>query len=681
MMTRCGHCQVVLQVDDKLAGELGRCPACQNPIRLPPDRQSVAEMMRYELDPSQIPLAQRVLATALEGVPTVSLPQSTMHQPTGQPVVLPPSPSDAGAKPPVEDLDTTTHQDIRAAIQEGWAETESNPSAKASAFKNPDTSGFFDVEKSLHHKPSPQAVGPAFQPGMLAAVAESAGAVPPPVAVQRIMVICSKCKKTLGIAGELAGQLGMCPNCRAVLIIPYHDGTIPDLKQATRNTALFQRTHGKPQTEEGVVIHTREPLVSAPPTAPDDLDSDGLKIVSSGIKETTVQPGLTPSATQNVTSTMLAGGVTVPPPVEPPPTAAPIPPNAPAAVNTEAAPTPLTKKPVPLGVVLAIGAGCLAGGVGISWLLLHQPAPLAPPITQATPGSGVNAPIVGRATPQAVPPLVAAAHTAAISPPATALPSGNGPLAPTVRYESAKSGLFAVQCLQPAPSGKRWLFVTATLSNPGPEPLRLTPDQAVETAEVKLELPDGTFTPWLGRPRLSGEYDPFSGQPPIGREPLVVDAKTTGQSATLAFLVPDGIPSARLLVKGAEPVSLPLAGVMPEDDSGGTLPSGTWEMDAGQLKKSRYPEPIVEAVGRAFKQKLVLREQPGAELLLVEVPGSGITGIAVPAPQGKGHYQMNLRSDGASVQASVRLIEGGKRLLVSFSDKDLYQFTFDRASP
>ena len=251
---------------------------------------------------------------------------------------------------------------IQAAIREGMTGAFDPDQARASALKDPDASGKFDVDAAL----TSEAADPPAPP-QAGAPSEPPPATGPAMRNGKIMVTCGKCSAVLGIEGNLAGQLGKCPKCGAVLIVPNADGSVPSVKQATANTYAYQKKYGVP-AGAGVILHkpavkpgdSRAGEASVSQVA-QKLDSRGINVVSgpdaSAAAASSQQAptmsmmgvhGLTPQQVNDPFATSAAQMMQTTPPLD-------------AGTPTQEASQPLSIAGVPAG---AGGAGQMPPGVG-----------------------------------------------------------------------------------------------------------------------------------------------------------------------------------------------------------------------------------------------------------------------------------------------------------------------------
>jgi len=184
MITICGGCRKKLKIEDALAGQLGRCPACNAVIKIP----SVDEAeMRLADEPP--PIAE---------VTTDPFPDSGG--------VFAPTP---GGAPSVPGGIQTDEQGFVLAIP---VEDEEPAPAEASGSQDKagsDTSILgLTLERDKDHEPSP-------------------GADKSLPSGEKIITRCSGCGGRLAIEAQFAGKMRTCPGCSTEIRVPLHSDFQP----------------------------------------------------------------------------------------------------------------------------------------------------------------------------------------------------------------------------------------------------------------------------------------------------------------------------------------------------------------------------------------------------------------------------------------------------------------------
>ena len=530
------------------------------------------------------------------------------------------------------------------------------------------------------------------------------------VGPEPILVICGHCHKTLSVRGELAGQLGLCPACGSMLLIPYADGSLPTLGKATRDTYRYQRRHGTP-AEDGIHLRLRRR------TAGSDGTQAGQVRQSSGLPAATQAVQRGGLATLSEHSGAVAGGVSS---LAMAPTAA----SSVQAVEPSPAGASATGgdgwvKLLLVGVVVVLSAGVgwfvwdrwqirsagepggavaavdvrsgpgggAGGGAGarvsatgsvdngtdgLPWM------PTMPQASPGTPSGWAGAPAVPSPTPARIlaEQVLPTPTTAAVTRP-TPVPE---PAArPTLRMTATglRPVFFAVRMLEPARPGERYVLVDVELAGLVAHPQRV---ELTGESGVGLEVGGRRFV-CMGRRLADADYNPFGGTGFFDVRPVVVDRESGPVIATLVFLLPTGAGGVgRLVHTSAAGAEIDVGSALRADVTGGRTVAGRWKKDGLARQLTSYPEAVLEAM-KGYEQEMVVVDEGGS--LRVEVVGTGVSGsLSIDDARGlAGEFAGSFGGGGQTARASVRLVDGGERLLVQFSEQLGYTLVFNRMNP
>lgn len=314
--------------------------------------------------------------------------------------------------------------------------------------------------------------------------------------------------------------------------------------------------------------------------------------------------------------------------------------------------------------LLAAGAAALlALAVVVPAVLTYtsrqQPAE-SPAANETAAVAGTGAAPIAQAPPAPAPPkpLPTAPAGTASTPVAAAAPAPPPPApAGEVRIAKAQASIFASGGYMPSPPGMVYWRVSASISSG--KPLMLQSAGPAVTLNV-----DGQDYPSLGIAPATAAR-PASA---IARELSLEPGKPL--EATFLFLAPAEAGGGALAVKGIGKTAF----LVEQPPGGGDL-SGTFAEAAPRNLRPMLPDPVMAAIQKAADQRLVIWQE--GRQYRVSIPSAGINGTA---RRGEGDAFVAELSDAGNnrLNCQLRLLEGGKRLLLYLSPEPYHQITYTR---
>ncbi len=250
--------------------------------------------------------------------------------------------------------------------------------------------------------------------------------------------------------------------------------------------------------------------------------------------------------------------------------------------------------------------------------------------------------------------------TLPVTPPVAPPVAPPEPREPVATVARKSWSVFAGRGYRPAPPGRIYVTLTAEITA-GDKPLRLSN----HGDDVLLEVA-GERSPSLGS---EGGLQTAFGEP---RRRTV--ALKPGQRRRVGFVfeVPEKAAGGKLHVAGLPEVDVGWLAIGP--DSGEDSPAGTFLEQPPRNLKPMLRDPVMAAVQAAPDQQLIVRKNRGG--LGVSIPAAGVTGTV--APGGNGVYAAVLRHGDDALNCKLRLIDGGRRLVLYLADEPFHQLTYER---
>jgi len=287
-------------------------------------------------------------------------------------------------------------------------------------------------------------------------------------------------------------------------------------------------------------------------------------------------------------------------------------------------------------------AGIVAVALVVLYLALREPAP---PETKPT----------GAAGPPATPP---AAPPAPAEPTPPVAPAPQTP--PSAKLVAATSSVFARNGYLPAGPGLLFRKLTVAVQA-GSKPLQFHSygqDVVALVGEQQFEsLGLAASGEGLGPPSIRGPID-LQG----------------GESRELTFLLemPAGAASGELAIRGVGQIPLPPMPAPPALPADALV--GTYVELLPRNLQPLLRDPVMAAIEAVPSQTLtVQRDDEGLHLA---IPGAEVTGTATAI--GAGTYRAKLSCDQHSLEAFLRLDEGGRTLILYLSVEPFHQMTYLR---
>jgi DNA-directed RNA polymerase subunit RPC12/RpoP len=240
---------------------------------------------------------------------------------------------------------------------------------------------------------------------------------------------------------------------------------------------------------------------------------------------------------------------------------------------------------------------------------------------------------------------------------APVVPPPPAPVLPAVTVAGAAADVFGPGRYAPAPPGQVYWRVKTVLR----------PAKAGELAtagDVSLKTPDGPVT-------SKGVAVQSSLPGPVGQATRMTLRPGAEQTVTFVFLVSDSLREAKLVVAGVGeapvgPVSLPpVAGEL----------AGDYVEQLPRNLKPLLKNAVMAAVQSVPSQRLELRANGGGAFS-VSLPSAGVKGTARPVGGDLLEARLELGKDVLSCH--LRVLEGGKTLVLYLSPRPFHQVTFSR---
>lgn len=436
----------------------------------------------------------------------------------------------------------------------------------------------------------------------------------------RIVARCGRCGKTLVIEPQLAGQLGRCPNCRAIVTIPHDAPRV----HAPVAAGPPQRSGGprpptdQPPTAEAhttireAAVHSAMPLTWAAICCMGFLAAGlivGVMLGQASMRNRRVEghgpgrPDFEPPAMTVVESPHAAGTQ---------PATRPAPPATAPAVST-----PVPTRPAPT----------------------TRPRPTTRPVP----------------VPEPTRHLIADVHTCTAR----------------VYAISGTAGQGEPQRYVAAPLGTLYLLVHLRLKNVRDRDvvLQVGRDASPPGSDIWLVAGDDRRV-CLGRPKATWDL-----RETFNVEPIRVAAGQSLIDLTLMFLVPASAETGELQIRSAAPVALDLAGALPSPDRSEEF-TGTWTRLRLQAVKPRDPNPIATAL--AGQRDLRVEIEVSGAQYRVMVPQLMLRGTGRADPSAPHRLRIVVHDRDTRFECIGRLAETGKLLVLYLRDEPFYQIAFVR---
>jgi hypothetical protein len=135
----------------------------------------------------------------------------------------------------------------------------------------------------------------------------------------------------------------------------------------------------------------------------------------------------------------------------------------------------------------------------------------------------------------------------------------------------------------------------------------------------------------------------------------------------------------QLRLSGGAFDTLPQSQLDGPDPTGGRSADGKWSAIIGQDLLAAYPpgQHVMQKLAEAGMPHDLTLEQGGGGLLKLTVASAGVSGAL--ADKGGGYYQGELLADGAKADATARLFDGGRLLLLYLGQGPYLQLAYRRA--
>jgi hypothetical protein len=314
-----------------------------------------------------------------------------------------------------------------------------------------------------------------------------------------------------------------------------------------------------------------------------------------------------------------------------------------------------------LAIVLVVVVG-LAVGLWVGMLVRSRSGRQGPePPGRAEvgrPKDTPKTPAKAKQTPKAKPPAKKKSAKPPAKKTAKKAPPPPKPAGCVWEAKATSAGVFAAGGYRPAPPGRVYVRVTVAVTA-GEKPLSLR----TFGDDVVLELA-GEKVASLG---LAAEAASLF----VQAEPRVVRVEPGAKrELTFLFETPQKAGQATLVIAPDTKAPAGYLALKPPDAS----PVGRYVEAAPRNLKPLLRDPVMAAVQAAGGQQLIVRQR--ARSLQVQIPSAGVTGSAQSA--GEGVYAAALRHEGHLLRCKLRLIEGGKRLVLYLSDAPFHQLTYER---
>ena len=433
---------------------------------------------------------------------------------------------------------------------------------------------------------------------------------------KKLLVVCGSCGERLTVQQKLAGKMARCPACGKQIRVP-------------------------------AVAEDREPIEPTELMTDVGAESPGTLDLAGRADAVPV-----PAALADAAATATA------------PTARPVtPPRMPRRRGRR-------RKPTNLAVWLLLASlGTGLGGVIIGYVLWgrgSRPEPILPPGHRPIdrPEPPKPDPWAMRPAPPTPPPVEPRPGPVPTAPEPTGtatlptLPDEPDPDAkPELEIVRAKLDVLAGASGVPAPAGKAFLRATVRISA-GSEAA------TVDTRGVTLQTGDGEI-PTLGVPAPEQSFAVG------GRRQKMTIPPAASRMETFLFVVPPDLPGGKIRIAGVGELLLPKLKPLarPARDK---LP-GLY-VEAARFLKLSFDDAVMEAVRSAPRQRVMIR--PEENHFQVSILRTPIRGRATPEPDGS--YKVVLAEGAKALTGRLRLLEGGRGLVLYLADGPYHQVVYDR---
>jgi hypothetical protein len=223
--------------------------------------------------------------------------------------------------------------------------------------------------------------------------------------------------------------------------------------------------------------------------------------------------------------------------------------------------------------------------------------------------------------------------------------------------------------------GKRYLFISTDLLWTGPDSntILIAPgEEALPT--VQLRPPPTAFK---GGPRT---FDPVGVvvRPPNPLSPFSlepIDARAGEEiKLRLAFLVPEQLESATLLIEGREREEIKLP---PAERAAPDRLVGFWTQSQEALSRCRYADPLLDALAREEVRLLHLRRGPTGSVEL-SIQSAGITSAPLVVLPDRRAAVCSLQRGQHFLPAKLRTTDAGSTIILTVGQNGQASFVFDR---
>ena len=485
----------------------------------------------------------------------------------------------------------------------------------------------------------PANAGESEEPGFAEQARQSTG--------RKIPVTCPNCGKTVQVSARVAGRKARCKGCDHPLEIPY-----PDDLEEFELPALYK---GEGEYETGLVL--------LPPPQADEPEPERPQVETESAVELVPQPDLAPEPVAHELAELAALN-----------TGADL-----AALDrdldfVQALPTHSEETGQLVSAFQDFHEGKQAArarsarGPGIlRWLILLTIAAAAimlpllvvvPILTRDDANSGIASvrPDDGEEPNDGTTrPVVAPATKAAT----TGTKPAPKPVVPGCEVLAITSMPFIADGYFPASAGSLYWRITANVSA-GREQISF----ATSGSDVRLVFGNERFAS-LGEP--AGNEGLF---PARGRQTTISLQPGEARKATFLFEVPTDLTRGRLFIRGVtyEDIVLPA----PQQLLPAARLAGTYQETPPRHLKPMLRDPVMAAIQAAGRQEMVV--SPDAQGIRVTIPAARVTGVGKQVAPGL--FRTILKRRDHSLDAAVRFVEGGRRVVLYLADRPYHQLTY-----
>lgn len=447
---------------------------------------------------------------------------------------------------------------------------------------------------------------------------------------RKIRIACGSCGRGLVVPGNMAGKMAICPACKQKIRIPHPDEDLPQGRSSRPASQAEQEI-----TEFVEDAPETSPSAGSPPKAPPDRPE-----VESG-REPPASPARPDEAADNLDA--MAGGGR-------------------AAVHPAPRRIRIRRRRSLWGVVIGLGVLCLLAGA--LWIVLTflpewtaEPPASVDQFRVTTPGPA--APPQSQPIPQP-PPAVATAPVATA--PARAEPAPAAAPA-EVKVRGVSSHLFAAGRYFPAGPASVYWRVQA-LVTAGSTPLELP----IPSDGIVMDIA-GTRYRCLGLAGAEVTELPLRASRGVVRLPA-------GRSAgvTLLFELPQAAREGTLRITGM--AAQRVGPVATLDPPAGPPAAGEYVETAPRSLPLMPRDKLLAAIVASGPHTLTITTSGTG--FGVELPSAGATGRVASA--GPGLYAGVLTVEGQETPIKIRLVEGGKTVVLYLKDEPSHQILFARKS-